>query len=401
MTSAAHWPRTLIVGGGIAGLTAAVALRRLGCPVEVAEQSPAFGVVGSGITIQANANAVLNALGITLPDDDVVPIGHFTMLNERGQTVLSGDARRIMVDPPSVNVHRADLHRVLLEAAAEVPLRSGCAVAGVTPVDGGVEVAFSDGTEGRWELVVGADGAHSAVRRSLLGEAECRTRYSGQTCWRFAIEAPDLVPSATVEQWIVGRRMGAVPLSRGRIYVYLVESAPPGTPGPGTAAPSELRARFGGHHAVLDQIFERLEGVAIHHGDLLEHAEVSFGRGRVVLIGDASHAMTPNLGQGAGTAIEDAGALALEMLASRGDVGALVASLDGRRRERVTSVLRTARRIGAMGHWKNPLARWLRDTLMRITPQSVSDKQTAELWRPGLELAVELREAGFPSPLEV
>ncbi|MEZ4384925.1 MAG: FAD-dependent monooxygenase [Nannocystaceae bacterium] len=398
MTQRTAWPRTLIIGGGIAGLTAAAALQRLGAPVEVAEQTPSFGVVGSGVTIQANANAVLSALGISLGEGDAVPIGAFSVIDERGRPVYVGDAREIMVDPPSVNVHRADLHRVLLAAAADVPLRPGVAVTGVSPGDDDVEVTFDDGSSGRWELVVGADGVRSAVRRALLGEAGSRTRYSGQTCWRFAVDAPDLVPTTTIEQWAVGRRMGAVPLARGQIYVYLVASAPPGTPGPGTSDPAQLAARFGGHHELLDRIFERLDGVAIHHGDLVEHVDVSFGRGRVVLIGDAAHAMTPNLGQGAGSAIEDAGALALELLAHRDRPAEVAAALDARRRERVTFMQRTAWRIGAMGHWTNPAARWLRNTMMRVMPSSLTDKQTVALWRPGLELAAELRAAGFPRP---
>lgn len=399
MTDASNWPKTLIVGGGIAGLTAAVALHRLGVPVEVAEQASTFGVVGSGITIQANANAVLTALGITLPPDDFVPIGPFQMIDENGRPVVHGDATRIMVDPPSVNVHRADLHRVLLEAAEGVPLRAGRAVSAVRPDGDEIEVTFADGAQDRWGLVIGADGVHSAVRKALLGEAGSRTRYSGQTCWRFAIEAPDLVPETTIEQWAIGRRMGAVPLSRGRIYVYLVESAPPGTPGPGTSDPAELVARFGGHHEVLDPIFARLQGVAIHHGDLEEHVDISFGQGRVVLIGDAAHAMTPNLGQGAGTAIEDAGALALELIAHRADPTAIAPALDTRRRARVTSIQKTAWRIGAMGHWQNPVARWFRNTMLRMVPQSTTDKSTRGLWQPGLDLAAELRSAGYPHPI--
>ncbi len=391
-------PRTLIVGGGIAGLTAATALHRRGIPVEVAERTPEFGIIGSGITIQANASAVLDALDIPLPAEDVVPIGEFHMLDPKGHSLMSGNAARIMPEPPSFNVHRADLHRLLLAAAEGVPLRPGRAVTAITPGPDGVEVEFDDGERGRWDLVVGADGARSAVRRSLLGEAGAALRYSGQTCWRFAIEAPDLVPTVTLEQWTPGKRAGAVPLARGRIYVYLVESAPEGTPGPGTNHPDIVREKFSGQHPLLDPILERLgPETPIHHGDLCEHAAVHFGAGRVLLIGDAAHAMTPNLGQGAGTAIEDAGALALLMPQHLTDLDGLAPALDARRRKRVETITRLAWRIGRMAHWTNPVAVFLRNALLHRVPDSTTDAQTREMWRPGLELAAELRDAATPA----
>jgi len=386
-------PRILIVGGGIAGLTTAVALRRRGLEVEVVEQAPAFGAVGAGITIQANAMAVLNALGITLPADDVVPIGEFRMLDGRGKRVMGGDPREIQPDPPSVNIHRADLHRVLLEAAADVKLTAGRTVTRVVPGDADVEVHFADGTAGRWGVVVGADGARSAVRRALLDEQGGGFRYAGQTCWRFACES-DRVPTVTTEQWTPGKRAGVVPLSRGRVYVYLVESAPEGTPAPGTDHPDVIRAKFGGQHPDLDPILDRLTPeTPIHHGDLGEAEAVHFGRGRVVLIGDAAHAMTPNMGQGAGTAIEDAGELSLLLARYADDPAQIPAALEARRKARVEALTRTAWRLGRVAHWTNPIAAFLRNLLLGLTPQRVMNRQTVEMWRPGIELAERIRRA--------
>lgn len=386
-------PRTLIVGGGIAGLTLAAALHRRGVPVELVEQAPAFGAVGAGITVQANGSAVLDALGIRLPPEDVVPIGAMAMLDPKGRPLFQGDTREIMPEPPSLNIHRADLHRALLAAAEGVPLTAGRSVTGLTARADAVEVRFADGSTGEWALVIGADGLHSAVRRALLGDAACALAYSGQTCWRFAVEAPDLVPDVTIEQWMPGKRAGLVPMAKGCIYGYMVESAPEGTPGPGSADVGILREKFGGMHVGLDAVLERLDGVPIHHGDLYQHRAVHFGRGRVVLIGDAAHAMTPNLGQGAGTAIEDAGELVLLLAEHAADPAAIPAALDARRRARVTAVTRTAWTLGRVAHWQNPLARWLRDTLLRAMPDRKAHARTIELWRPGIELAARIRAA--------
>lgn len=391
--SSASRPRALVVGGGIAGLTAAVALHRRGVPVELVEQAPAFGAVGAGITVQANAHAVLDALGIPLPADAVVPIGQVQVLDSRGRALMSADSQQLGPGPASVTIHRADLHAALLAAAEGIPLTPGKAVASVLDRGDAVEVAFADGTRGTWELVIGADGLNSAVRRALRGEAGAALDYAGQTCWRFAIEAPDLVPTVAIELWAGARRVGLVPLAKGFVYGYLVERAPAGTPGPGSADVSVLRAKFGGLHPALDAILGRLDGVAIHHGDLYQHHAIDFGAGRVVLIGDAAHAMTPNVGQGAGTGIEDAGELALLVAAHAGDPTAIAPALDARRRARVRSVTRTAWTLGRAAHWTNPIACWIRDLLLRAIPARKADAQALALWQPGIELAARIRAA--------
>ena len=384
--------RTLVVGGGIAGLTAAAALSKRGFDVRVVEQAPGFEPVGAGITIQANANAVLRALDIALPADAAVPIEGVELQDARGRSLTRGDARAILPDPPSVAIHRADLHAVLLAACAGVPLESGVRVSSVTREADGVDVVFGDARSERFDLLIGADGIRSVARRAVTGEDDPDLRYSGQTCWRFAIEAPDLVPGAATERWNPGQRVGIVPLARGRVYVYLVEDAPRGTPCPGSAAPEEIRRRFAGVDERLDALLERLDGsVPTDHSDLCDLPRISFGEGRVVLVGDASHAMTPNLGQGAGTGIEDVAALVLALAECGDDVSAVPRAIDTMRRARVARVHRTAWRIGRVSHWRNPVARFLRDSLLRALPAEAANRQAQALWQPGLELAARLR----------
>jgi 2-polyprenyl-6-methoxyphenol hydroxylase-like FAD-dependent oxidoreductase len=391
-----HTPRILIVGGGIGGLTAAIALQRLGVEVEVAERAPSYAPVGAGITIQPNARAVLVALGVDFDPDDIYELGQVAMLAADGRPLVSGAPVVERREHRPIAIRRADLHRTLLAACGEDRVRLGCELVSLRADPSGVEVELSLGDRverGRWDLVIGADGLHSAVRRAILSPAECEPRYSGQTCWRVQLDAPELVPEVATERWGLGRRIGVVPLSRGGIYAFLVLSAPAGTPGPGTATIAHLRERFADVDDNVAAIFDHAErgDAVIHHGDLCDLATLSYGRGRVVLLGDAAHAMTPNLGQGACMAIEDAGELACCWADRNGELDGLVEALADRRHERVEAIHRVSWRFGQVAHWQRPLLRWLRDALLRSTPSSVSERKIEKVWAPGFEIAARLR----------
>lgn len=391
-------PSVLIVGGGIGGLTTAIALHRVGIPARVVEQAPTLGTVGAGITIQCNASAVFDALGVRFAPEDVVSIGRFEMRARGGAVVMSGDSDDLDLPFASVNIHRADLQATLVRhlEALGGRLELGRRVVAVRSTDSHADVVFGDGETARVDLVLGVDGLNSTVRKMLLGSTG--SRYSGQTCWRFAVPIDAEVPILSLERWDGGRRAGLVPLSRGRVYGYLVQSAPPGTPGPDTQTAAHVLERFGGMHAGLDAALAELvqreaagEPVPIHHGDLRDQPHISFGRGRVVLLGDAGHATTPNMGQGAGMAIEDAAAVAIALGSGAVAPERLADHLDGTRRDRVVHVQKTSWRIGAMAHWQHPVVTWLRDTMLGMLPESVATRQAIELYQAGIELADDLR----------
>lgn len=384
--------RVLVVGAGIGGLTAAVALRRLGINVTIVEQTKTFGALGAGLTLQPNATAVLAALGVDLPPATVCPIGEVAMLDARGRVLISGDIKFSTQGHPALNIRRPELHDALRAALDDVPVLFQRSVASVVPQPAGtVKVCFHDGDESQWDFVVAADGVHSRVRRALLPAQACEPRYSGQTCWRLVLEAPDLVPTTTIERWSVGRRVGVVPLSRGGIYVYLVQSARAGTVTGDSHRVEAMQQRFAGVDERLDVILERAqaEGVEPHHGDLVDLPVVHFGQGRILLLGDAAHAMTPNLGQGAGMAIEDAAALAL--LWPLDDLGTLVERFALQRRARVDALQRRAWQVGQMAHWHNRVARWARDVMLRATPRRVLERSMERTLSPGIELADRLQ----------
>lgn len=259
--------------------------------------------------------------------------------------------------------HRAELHAALIEALPRT-------------------VRVLMGTEQRddpgADLVIGADGLRSAVRGRLRGAPALR--YSGETCWRAVV--PDCHVPRVTETWGIGRRMGIVPLSRGRVYVFLTAVAPPDRPAPPW---DELRASYHSLPGDCAAVLARLEPATLVHHDLWELDTPFWGAGRTWLLGDAAHAMTPNQGQGACMAIEDAAALALVV-----ERGGSVDDLSRIRQHRVRKVQLDSRRFGQAAAWIHPLARWGRDVAMRATPESVMRRHYQSLVEPGLSLAASL-----------
>jgi len=349
--------RVAIVGGGIGGLTVARALCQRGAAVSVFERREELPTVGAGIILGPNALAVLEALGL---GEALRGAGHplsgLVLTDARGRTL-----QRVEHTGLGASFRRGELLSILAQGLS---VRFGSALDEVEQVGDRVRIA---GVEGSWDWLIGADGIRSATRSSL-GRA-ARSRYSGQTCWRFVAPTGLDERRWAEERWGTDRRVGLVPLREGT-YCYLVRSAPRGT----TATPtsrSELCAEFGGLHPLVPHLLAELGDGPLLHNDLEDHEAIDFGSGRIILLGDAAHAVTPNLGQGAGMAIEDAWVLAWSMAETDP-----LAAYSRRRRERVERVWRTSARLGTIAHARGSLIRWCRDLAMRWTPASVVRAQS-------------------------
>jgi 2-polyprenyl-6-methoxyphenol hydroxylase-like FAD-dependent oxidoreductase len=307
--------RAVVAGGGIGGLTAAVALRRRGWDVAVLERAPALEPVGAGLGLGPNALHALDAIGL---GDEV---RRFSAVQGHGGLRRSGGGWLVRTDLGAVATRFGDPQLVALRAdvvgllAGSLPagvLRTGVTVTGVDAGDADrrARVATSDGDLDA-DLVVAADGIGSRIRATLFPDSP-GPRYSGFTTWRFV--APALPEGAgraeAAETWGRGEVFGVLPLASGQVYCYASALAPPGLRHDDEAA--ELKRRFGRWHDPIPDLIGAISPDRVLHDDVYWIAEPlpAYHRGRVAILGDAAHAMTPHLGQGACQAIEDAVVLA-------------------------------------------------------------------------------------------
>ena len=235
----------------------------------------------------------------------------------------------------------------------------------------GVTAYFSDGTQARGEALIGADGLHSVVRAQLHGPSD--PVYAGYTAWRAVIPfdgTPGVQDRLTPgETWGKGARFGQVPLRGGQVYWFATRNAPPGSRGP-AGEKAELRQIFRGWHAPIEELIENTPDDRILRNDIYDRPVLNaWGRGRVTLLGDAAHPMTPNLGQGACQALEDAVVLA-RCLGQSGEAGPALRQYEQLRIPRANSLVRQSRQLGKVGQWENPVAIWLREIFLRsIAPR--------------------------------
>ncbi|MFI7130654.1 FAD-dependent monooxygenase [Nonomuraea sp. NPDC050153] len=359
-------PAAVVVGGGIGGLAAAIALHRIGWRVTVLERAGEFGEIGAGLALWPNATRALAALGLAERVRAIAAVETAGGVRDRAgrwlfRTDNSDVARRH--GRPLLMVHRAELVRVLVAALPADLLRPGGEVRAVWPDGDGAVVEHRDGRV-RADLVVGADGIRSRVRRQCWPEAR-PPRYAGCTAWRAVTEPLDGRGAEGALFWGRGERFGFAALPGGRFYCFAAARAPEGGEEDASAG---FARRFGGWPDPVPELLAAVpEGAVLRHDVYAVPPLASYVRGRAVLLGDAAHAMDPALGQGAGTALEDAVTLAACLRADP-DVDVALARYDRARRPRTRAIVRRSARMGAASLVAWPPGAWSRNLLARLVP---------------------------------
>ncbi|WP_322981482.1 FAD-dependent oxidoreductase [Pseudomonas sp. C11] len=330
--------KVLVVGGGIGGLCAAIALRRKGISVDLVELKSEWTVYGVGIIQQSNVVREMSRLGLLDAYLEAAYAFEDVAINTtEGQQLVRIPGQRLAGPqyPANVGISRRALHKVLSETTLELgaTVRLGTSVESLEQDDNGVDVLLTDGTRARYDLVVGADGLYSKVREMLFGN-QYLPRFTGQSVWRYNFPRLPQIDHLANFQGPAGNA-GLVPLSDDLMYMFTT-SHEPGNPWmPHDCLAAEMRKRLQDMGGLIGELREQIvdNDEVVYKPLEAVFVDEPWYRGRVLIIGDAAHATTPHLGQGAGMAIEDALVLS-EELTGEGDLPQQLARFMARRFER-------------------------------------------------------------------
>lgn len=368
----------IIAGGGIAGLTAAIALQKEGYDVKVFERAQELKKVGAGLGLGANAWKGLTYLGVT---DELCQKCHVIkrtqFLDPNGQLLSKLNMERLnkKYGVAYFTVHRAQLQQSLLQHIVPGTLELGAKVVHVEQNETGVKVSLENGGTVEGKALIAADGIHSIVRKICLPNS--MPRYAGYTCWRAVVKVPEDKYRAGefIETWGPKGRFGIVPLNGHQIYWYACVNAPFGSKELSRFTTHDLYLLFRNYHSPIPEIIQWTKDEDLIWTDILDLKPLKqFAFKRVLLIGDAAHATTPNLGQGAGQAIEDSIVLN-QIIKKQRDIETAFVAFEKLRRPKSKKIINMSWRIGKAAQIAHPALISIRNALLRLLPAQVLEKQ--------------------------
>ena len=376
--------KVLIAGGGIGGLTTAIALQQRGITCEVYDAAPSNKPLGAGIMLGANAMNVFDKLGIGNALRQRSMLFRKMHIASYKGTILQTIDNQVLQEKygsATFAIHRAALQGQLLESL-QAPVHWGKRFTHATQTGTGVTAHFDDGTSATGDVLIGADGIRSTVREQHVTQA--RYRYSGQTCWRATvpIDLPEQERAASSEVWGPGNGLRAMYTQVGpaQVYFWMTTCMPAGSQVPPDEALALIRSSLREFPGYMQTVLQHLQPAALIQSDLYDIAPLhQWYNGRIVLMGDAAHATTPNLGQGAGQAIEDAYVLA-KWIAHEKTPAAAFAGYTAQRMRRVHRIVDLSWKIARATNWKNPLMVAFRNGIMKNMPAGAAAKQMAFIY---------------------
>ncbi len=371
-----------IIGAGIGGLTTAIALKQRGFEVEIFEAAPVFKKAGSGINLAINAMQIYKRLGIydellatgshtntmTVSDHQLKPISTIDLIASEKQHGVK-----------TIAIHRSDLHEILLNHLQGISIHLHKNLDTLTQSGDQVNLSFKDGTTHQSNIVIGADGIHSAVRTSIFKDT--KKRIAKQICWRGVVKTsiPKKHQQELNELWGKGQRFGFVHINKDEVYWFALANYK-----------QNYRTEYA--HVNIAELFANFNPLvtqiicATNKNDILTNEMMDlkpipkWHHQNVCLLGDAAHATTPNMGQGACQAIESAYVLA-KCISEEKTTEAAFIQFQKTRKTTATKIVNTSWTLGKVAHWENSIGILLRNKLMRLIPQSLTQKQAIDIYQ--------------------
>ncbi|MFN3402782.1 MAG: FAD-dependent oxidoreductase [Cytophagaceae bacterium] len=370
-----------IIGGGITGLTTAICLHKLGYACTVYEQAPQLSEVGAGIWMQPNAMKVLDWAGV---GDEIrrnsYLVNKVDITNDKLKPVRNTAAGFIyeITGSKISSIHRARLQKVLANALPADSLKLNFSYRNHREDNDKVIVEFENGEVIKCDMLLAADGLKSKVRSKVFPESQLR--YSGQTSWRgiAMTQVPDVFKSSAFEAWGKGMRFGLSPISENEVYWFAVATAAQGGSDNKSGLKNYLLEKYKDFHPFVSRLIECTSDDKILRTDISDLKRLSnWSKGRVCLLGDASHATTPNMGQGGGQGVEDAYYFS-NFLNICKDYSKTYEVFENERRKKVDYVVNTSWTFGKLAH--QTFGQTLLKTILKFTPDFIMEKQLKDLY---------------------
>ena len=369
----------IIVGAGIGGLSTAIAMRKHHIDVKIYETATQLLPVGAGILVPPNAMNILERYGVADGVRDTgVSIDSLIIFDNNGRKISETPAyfSKNGVQYQTVAIHRGILQDVLLSYLPSDILLTGKSCSHVNAHEGETEVFFEDDTSTKCRFIIGADGLHSKVRESIFPNQ--KLRYSGQVCWR-GISDITLSPAWSKqlsEVWGAGIRFGFVPIDASRVYWYATKSVKKGSISENISIKKMLLDTYSEFPDPITEVISQTDNTLIIRDDINDLSPMkSWFSGAAVLVGDAAHASTPNIGQGGAQAIEDSWVLS-EKIANCASLQEAFHEFQATRFSKVQRIVNVSWQIGQATNLTNRTACKIRNSLFRYVPDVIAKQQS-------------------------
>ena len=368
-----------IIGAGIGGLTTAVALEQIGYSSKIYEQAAELKPVGAGILLAGNAMKVFRELGLNKElKSKGVPLNGMNVVDINMRTISKIDLGFVKekYDLQSVAIHRGALQQTLLDNLKNTEILLDHRLENLTKEEDGYLMNFKNGNSIKPSLLLGADGIDSQVRNAIFPNTEIRG--TQQMCWRGVVDfdLPKGYQKEVFEIWGNGSRLGFSQITEKKVYWFAVVNFKDKR----EISNGKWKAPYKNYPDFIQQLINDTPSNQIHEAEITDLKPIKKWHDEFAcLIGDAAHATTPNMGQGACQSIEDAYAIAQSLKEDESPTA--FAKYQKSRIAKAHKVVNMSRMIGNIGHWKNPIAIAMRNGMMRMTPASMNRKQIEEMFQ--------------------